>query len=108
EEVGGGEGGGEGMRRGVREGQGGRVRQAERRGLRARVGRTADDVEAFYRLHLLTRRRQGVPIQPRRFFGAIWQHLIAAGHGRVVLVETPEGRPVAGAVVLAWNGNSIG
>ena len=85
-----------------------RLRQAERSGLRARVGRTADDVEAFYRLHLLTRRRQGVPIQPRRFFGAIWQHLIAAGHGVVVLVETPQGRPVAGAVVLAWNGNAIG
>jgi len=85
-----------------------RLRQAERSGLRARIGRTADDVEAFYRLHLLTRCRQGVPVQPRRFFDAIWQHLIAAGHGVVVLVETPEGRPVAGAVVLAWNGMAIG
>lgn len=85
-----------------------RLRQAERSGLRARVGCTADDVETFYRLHVQTRCRQGVPVQPRRFFGAIWQHLIAARQGVVVLVETPEGLPVAGAVVLASNGMAIG
>ena len=85
-----------------------RLRQAERSGLRARVGRTADDVEAFYRLHVQTRCRQGVPVQPRRFFGGIWQHMIAAGHGVVVLVETAEGRSVAGAVVLGSNGMAIG
>jgi len=84
-----------------------RLRQAERSGLRARVGCTADDVDAFYRLHVQTRCRQGVPVQPRRFFGAVWQHLIAAGHGVVVLVETPPARPVAGAVVLGWNGIAI-
>ena len=85
-----------------------RLRQAERSGLRARVSGTADDVDAFYRLHVQTRRRQGVPVQPRRFFGAVWQHLIAAGHGVVVLVETPQAQPVAGAVVLGWNGIAIG
>lgn len=85
-----------------------RLRQAERSGLRARVGSTADDVDAFYRLHVQTRRRQGVPVQPRRFFGAVWQHLIAAGHGVVVLVETPQAQPVAGAVVLGWNRIAIG
>jgi len=85
-----------------------RLRQAERSGLRARVSSTADDVDAFYRLHVQTRRRQGVPVQPRRFFGAVWQHLIAAGHGVVVLVETPQAQPVEGAVVLGWNGIAIG
>ncbi|HSR21917.1 MAG TPA: GNAT family N-acetyltransferase, partial [Candidatus Eisenbacteria bacterium] len=76
-------------------------------GLRVRFGRTGDEMGAFYRLHLLTRRRQGVPVQPRRFFDAIWRHLVAPGFGVVVLAETPSGRTAAGAVVLAGNGTAM-
>jgi CelD/BcsL family acetyltransferase involved in cellulose biosynthesis len=83
------------------------LRRAERSGLRVRIGRSADEMEAFYGLHLLTRRRQGVPVQPRRFFDAIWRHLVAAGHGTVILAQTPAGRAVAGVVVLASNGTAI-
>lgn len=83
------------------------LRQAERSGLRVRIGRSADEMEAFYGLHLLTRRRQGVPVQPRRFFDAIWRHLVAPGHGAVLLALTPAGRAVAGMVVLTSNGTSI-
>ena len=93
-------------RRGFSETHRRRLRQAERSGLRARIGRTADDVEAFYRLHVLTRRRQGIPVQPRRLLRGIWERLIAAGHGVVVLVEMPGRPPVAGAVLLAWNGTA--
>ncbi len=85
-----------------------RVRQGERSGLRVRFGRSAGDVEAFYRLHLLTRRRQGVPVQPRRFFRALWQRVVAPGQGVVLLAETPAGQAVAGAVVLSWNGTATG
>ncbi|HXM59039.1 MAG TPA: GNAT family N-acetyltransferase [Candidatus Dormibacteraeota bacterium] len=81
-----------------------RLRQAERSGLTVRLGRSADDVADFYRLQVATRRRQGVPVQPRRFFDAIWRHVLAAGLGIVALAGPPGGRPVAGAVLLAWNG----
>ena len=83
------------------------LRQAERSGLHVRIGRSADEMETFYGLHLLTRRRQGVPVQPRRFFDAIWRHLIAPGHGAVLLARMPDGRAVAGMVVLASNGTAI-
>jgi CelD/BcsL family acetyltransferase involved in cellulose biosynthesis len=56
----------------------------------------------FYHLHLLTRRRQGVPIQPRRFFTQLWGHLVAQGHGFVV-VATLAGKPAASAVFLDAN-----
>jgi CelD/BcsL family acetyltransferase involved in cellulose biosynthesis len=85
-----------------------RLRQAERSGLRVRVGRRPEDMDAFYRLHLLTRRRQGVPVQPRRFFTAVWEHTIAPGQGVIVVAETPAGRLAAAAVVLAWNGVAVG
>ena len=83
------------------------LRQAERSGLRVRIGRSADDMEAFYGLHLLTRRRQGVPVQPRRFFDAIWRHVVAPGHGAVLLAQTPAGQAVAGVLVLASHGTAI-
>lgn len=85
-----------------------RLRQAERSGLEIRFGRSADDVGDFYRLHVATRRRQGVPVQPRRFFEAVRRHLIDPGLGVVALAAPAGGRPVAGAVLLAWNGTAIG
>jgi CelD/BcsL family acetyltransferase involved in cellulose biosynthesis len=70
------------------------------------VVRRADDVReltrAFYGLHLRTRRRQGVPVQPRRFFEALWRRVIEPGLGFVLLAYHGT-RPVAGAVFLAWN-----
>lgn len=98
----------DGIRRRFSRGHRDRLKQAERGSLRVRLGRSADDLRAFYRLQVLTRRRQGVPVQPRRFFAAIWEHVIAAGLGVIALVETPEGRAVAGAVMFAWNGTAIG
>ena len=95
------------LRKGLSDTHRRRLRQAEQEGLQVRFGQTAEEMDDFYRLHLLTRHRQGVPVQPRRFFRAIWQRMIAAGHGVVVLVETPSGRSLAGAVVLASKGTAI-
>ena len=95
------------LRMGLYEDHRRRLRQGERSGLRAWFGRSADDMADFYRLHVQTRRRQGVPVQPRRFFDAIWRHVIAPGLGVVALVGEP-GRPVAAYVVFAWNKTAIG
>ena len=84
-----------------------RLRQAEGSGLGLRFGRSADDVADFYCLHVQTRRRQGVPVQPRRFFDAIWRHVIAPGLG-VIALAGERGRPAAAYLVLAWNGTAIG
>jgi CelD/BcsL family acetyltransferase involved in cellulose biosynthesis len=80
------------------------VARAEREGAVVRPGETrADLVEIFYELHLRTRRRQGVPVQPRRFFELLWDDLIEPGLGTVFLAYSGP-RPIAGAVFLAWNG----
>ena len=80
------------------------VLQAQRRGLAIRRQEARKDLtEAFYRLHLKTRRRLGVPVQPRRLFELIWDRVIERGHGFLVLAYA-EGVPVAGALFLAWNG----
>jgi CelD/BcsL family acetyltransferase involved in cellulose biosynthesis len=57
----------------------------------------------FYALHVQTRRRLGVPVQPRRYFDLLWQRMVEPGRGFVVLAYH-KGMPIAGAVFLAWNG----
>jgi CelD/BcsL family acetyltransferase involved in cellulose biosynthesis len=78
------------------------IRRAQRE---ARVtvyrGESASDLtRTYYDLHVRTRCRQGMPVQPRRFFEAIWTHLLERDDGYVLLARV--GRtPIAGAVFLA-------
>jgi CelD/BcsL family acetyltransferase involved in cellulose biosynthesis len=84
------------------------IRQAERRGVTVRRATGPEDlVDVFYGLHLRTRRRLGVPVQPRGFFRQLWESLISPGLG-LVLVAEADGQPVAAGVVLAWNRTMIG
>jgi CelD/BcsL family acetyltransferase involved in cellulose biosynthesis len=61
---------------------------------------------SFYNLHLQTRRRLGVPVQPRRYFDLLWSEMIAPGLGFLLLAYVNDA-PVAGAVFLSWNGTVI-
>jgi CelD/BcsL family acetyltransferase involved in cellulose biosynthesis len=81
-----------------------RIAKAEREGVILRRGSSkADLARTFYQLHLETRRRLGVPIQPRRFFELLWERIVAPGRGFVLLAYS-NGIPIAGALFLAWNG----
>ena len=83
------------------------VARAERSGLEVRWGQRPEALlDEFYRLHLLTRKRLGVPVQPRRFFNLLWRRMIEPGLGRV-LVAYASGVPVAAAVFLTWNGTMV-
>ncbi len=64
-------------------------------------GVTKEQLVEFYRLHLLTRRSQGVPIQPWRFFLYIKQWLLDQGHGFFLLAYKNQ-RCIAGAMFLFW------
>jgi CelD/BcsL family acetyltransferase involved in cellulose biosynthesis len=79
------------------------VRRAEReQKLTIRRGERARDLtKSYYALHVQTRRRLGMPVQPRRFFEALWSHMLAPGHGSLLLAVADDGAPVAGAVFLA-------
>jgi CelD/BcsL family acetyltransferase involved in cellulose biosynthesis len=83
------------------------IRRAEREGLTVRPATRPEDLTGtFYQLHLRTRRRLGVPVQPRRFFRLLWENAISTGLGSVMIVEA-SARPIAAAVFLTWNGTVI-
>ena len=82
------------------------IARAEREGVEVRAAVSRDDLEVFYGLHLRTRRRQGVPIQPRRFFDLLWERVLEPGLGTILLAYHG-GTALAGALFLTWNGTTI-
>ncbi|MDQ6669996.1 MAG: GNAT family N-acetyltransferase [Chloroflexota bacterium] len=82
------------------------IRRAERSGLEIHAGYSAADMQSFYRLHLLTRRRLGVPIQPRRFFRLLAQRMLNDGLGFVLSVRL-HAQTIAAAVFVHGNGTLI-
>lgn len=63
------------------------VNKARNAGMLARWSTDAADLGRFYDVFLKTRRALGVPPYPRRFFDAMWRHLVPRGWLRLLLVE---------------------
>jgi CelD/BcsL family acetyltransferase involved in cellulose biosynthesis len=78
----------------------GAIRRAERRGVACEAGRSAELLEDFYRLHGITRRRHGAPIQP-----FLWFRQLAAcfGNNLTIYVARQQGRAVAAILTLQRN-----
>jgi CelD/BcsL family acetyltransferase involved in cellulose biosynthesis len=78
------------------------LHKARRLGLVFEKRHDADALRAFFRLHVLTRRKLGIPVQPRRFFDRLLQRVIERGLGYVGLVSKA-GRPIAAGLFLTFN-----
>ena len=63
------------------------LRKAERSCLSVQVARTREAILEFYRLHVRTRKRHGLPPQPVSFFLNIHDEMIKAGLGFVVMAR---------------------
>jgi CelD/BcsL family acetyltransferase involved in cellulose biosynthesis len=80
------------------------IEKAARDGVVVRAATVPGDLTGlFYDLHVRTRRRHGVPVQPRRFFDLLWERIVEPGLGFVLVAEAG-GVAVAAAVFLTWNG----
>ena len=78
------------------------IQKAKKRGLRFVQSSDADAMAAFYRLHLATRIKHGVPIQPKRFFTRFHERIIRPGLCYIALV-TKNDHPISTAVNLTFN-----
>ena len=82
------------------------IRKAERNGVSTVVIRNRPAIRDFYRLHVQTRRRHGLPPQPASFFLNIYEHIIKPGLGFVVLARRGS-RPIAAAIFFRFGKNAL-
>jgi hypothetical protein len=82
------------------------IRKAERSDLSAVVARNRPAIDDFYRLHVQTRRRHGLPPQPASFFLNIYEHIIRPGLGFIVLAQRGS-RPIAAAIFFRFGKNAL-
>jgi len=82
------------------------VRKAQKSDVTIEIAQSEAAIRDYYRLHCLTRQRQGSPPQPLRFFLNIQRHLLAQGKGCVVIARHQE-RTVAGAVFLNHSDHAV-
>jgi hypothetical protein len=82
------------------------IRVAQRRGVSLDISSKPAQLEAFYQLHCLNRRRHGLPTQSWKFFQALYDKLIRQGYGFIITAEH-EHTCVAGGIFLYWNNHLI-
>jgi CelD/BcsL family acetyltransferase involved in cellulose biosynthesis len=75
------------------------IKTAQENDVRITLGETTEHLADFFRLHSTTRRRQGVPIQPWKYFKAMQHLLLKQGHGFLLLAYR-QGQCLAGAIFL--------
>lgn len=61
------------------------IRKARREGVQIIEDNTPKGTEEFYKLHLLTRKKHGIPHQPKRFFLSLWQNMIEKDQAFILL-----------------------
>lgn len=91
----------EAVRRGIHHSHLRNVRIAQANGIQIRRGVGYEELSVFYDLHLQTRRRQGVPIQPRKYFNLLDELILKKGLGFISLAYH-DSVCLAGAVFLYW------
>jgi hypothetical protein len=84
----------------------GAIRKAEKSGLTVETSKTRQATLEFYRLHVRTRRRHGLPPQPISFFMNIYEHIIKPGFGFTVLAHRGS-RPIASAIFFRFGKNAL-
>ena len=74
---------------------------AENRGVRIERGTGPEHLRRFYEMQLETRRRKGLPVQPRKFFDLLGKEILAQGLG-FILLAYKDAQCLAGGVFLHW------
>jgi len=77
------------------------TKKARSSGVSIRMGNGPEEIRTFYQLHLQTRRRQGVPVQPWNYFKRLGENLLAHDLGYIMLAYHQH-TCLAAALFLHW------
>jgi len=61
------------------------IRKAQKSGVEIKEENSAFGMDEFYRLNKLTRKKHGIPSQPKKFFENLLRHVISNGHASMKL-----------------------
>lgn len=74
---------------------------AEKSGVEIKRGTNMETMREFYHLHCLTRHRQGVPVQPWRFFKIMQEQILEKNLGFILLARAQD-ETLAAGLFLHW------
>lgn len=77
------------------------IHTAEKNNIKIIWGKTINEMREFYRLHCVTRHKQGVPVQPWKFFKLILERLFEKDLGFILLAYL-NGDCLAAGLFLHW------
>jgi len=75
------------------------IRKAEKTGVKIKENNTLNGMEEFYKLNMLTRKKHGVPHQPKIFFKNLLNEVILNGYG-FILQATYNSNIIASSIFL--------
>lgn len=77
------------------------IKKAQKLGVQARLAQQREDIEEYYRLHLLTRsKKHGMPSQSRRYFYELWDTFAPSGTMQLWLAEY-QGQIISSSISFA-------
>jgi CelD/BcsL family acetyltransferase involved in cellulose biosynthesis len=82
------------------------IRIAQKKNVVVRECHTKAEFEPFYGLHLKTRKRLGVPVQPKALFDNIWELMLKRGLGFALIAFHGE-TPLGGGVFFRFNNTVV-
>lgn len=80
------------------------LRRARNKNLQVTEGSSPEQMIAFYDLMTLTRKRHGIPPQPRHWFEAL---VGAFGSRLKIRIASKDGRPIAGILTLSYKNTMV-
>ena len=78
------------------------IRRSKRQGLVSEICYNVDSIKAFHTLHVLTRRKLGLPVQSVKFFIKYFEEIVRTGAGYIVLVKK-DGIPLSIGLFAGFN-----
>ena len=88
------------------------IRKAMKKDVIVRRANSFKAIREYFRLHVLTRKRHGLPPQPLRFFKVLYHNAIEKGYGHLFLAYRPwendhPGKSIAGALFLTFGDKAV-
>ncbi len=82
------------------------IKKAQNQGVDVTMGGSLEEVKEFYQLHLMTRKKHGLPPPPFKFFKLLQEYVMANGNGTLFIARY-NGRAIAGALCLNFGMKAI-